>query len=104
MICVDSSVAGKWLFTEEHSAQAGELLRVVLEQQEAIVAPALLPSEVANIIRQRQRQGQLQFGEARALLAGFLAVPISLPVPEVLCDRALVLADQYNLPAVYDAH
>ena len=53
MICVDASVAGKWLFPEEHSAQADALLRGALEQAEPIVAPPLLPSEVANIVRQR---------------------------------------------------
>ncbi len=71
MICADSSVAAKWAFVEEHSSQARALLRDVLQQQEVIVAPPLLPSEVQ--------------------------------APEMLYDRALVLADEYALPAVYDA-
>ena len=104
MICVDASVAAKWLFEEEHSAQADMLLDEALKQQQPIVAPALLPSEIANIIRQRLRQGRLNLTEARTLLAQFLAIPISLQAPEMLYDRALVLADQHNLPAVYDAH
>ncbi len=103
MICVDSSVAAKWSFVELHSFQARALLRVTLEQQEPIIAPPLLPSEVANVIRQRLRQGGLDLGEARALLAQFLAVPLSLQAPETLYDRALLLADQYGLPAIYDA-
>lgn len=103
MICVDSSVAAKWSFVELHSFQARALLRVTLEQQEPIIAPPLLPSEVANVIRQRLRQGRLDLGEARALLAQFLAVPLSLQAPETLYDRALLLADQYGLPAIYDA-
>ena len=104
MICVDASVAAKWSFVEEYSGQARALLRRALEQQEPIVAPPLLPSEVANIIRQRLRQGQVQLDEARALLAQFLALPVALQAPEALYDRSLVLADQHNLPAVYDAH
>jgi predicted nucleic acid-binding protein len=104
MICVDASVAAKWTFVEEYSGQARALLRLALEQQEPIVAPPLLPSEVANIIHQRLRQGQVQLDEARALLAQFLALPVALQAPETLYDRSLVLADQYNLPAVYDAH
>ena len=103
MICVDASVAAKWLFAEQQSAQADELLLVALENRESIVAPPLLPGEVANIIRQRLRQGYLPLGDARALLAQFLAVPISIQTPETLFDRALVLADQYSLPAIYDA-
>ncbi len=103
MICVDASVAGKWLFLEEHSAQADALLRGALQQSEPIVAPPLLPSEVANIVRQRQRQGQLQLSDARALLAHFLAVPIAFEAPDALYDHALVLADRHDLAAIYDA-
>jgi predicted nucleic acid-binding protein len=104
MICADSSVAAKWSFVEEYSDEARALLRAALAQQEPIVAPPLLPSEVANVIRQRMRQGQVPLEEARALLAQFLALPIALQAPETLYDRALVLADEYDLPAVYDAH
>lgn len=70
---------------------------------EPIIAPPLLPSEVANIIRQRQRRGQLELDDARAILASFLALPIALLSPETLYDRALILAHEYDLPAVYDA-
>jgi predicted nucleic acid-binding protein len=104
VICVDSSVAAKWLFAEEHSAEADELLRTALEQQEPIVAPPLLPAEVTNIIRQRLRQAQLRLDEGRELLVQFMALPIAFQPPQMLYDRVLVLTDQYNLPAVYDAN
>jgi predicted nucleic acid-binding protein len=104
MICVDSSVAGKWLFTEEHSAQADSLLQATLSSREPIVAPPLLPSEVLNLLRQRQRAGILTLPQAQALLLRFLAVPISLRFPRRMYRRVLELADQYDLPAVYDAH
>jgi len=104
MICTDASVAAKWVFAEEHTAQARALLREALAQQEPLVAPPLLPSEVANVIRQRLRQGQVRLDEARALLAQLLALSIRLQAPETLDDRALVLADEHHLPAIYDAH
>ncbi len=103
MICVDASVAAKWVFVEEHSPEARALLRTALQSMEPIIAPPLLPSEVANIIRQRQRRGQLELDDARAILASFLALPIALLSPETLYDRALILAHEYDLPAVYDA-
>jgi len=96
-------VAGKWFFREEHSAQADALLRGALEQAEPIVAPPLLPSEVANIVRQRQRLGQIQLNEARTLLAHFLAVPIRFEAPDALYDHALIVADRHALSAIYDA-
>ncbi len=104
MICVDASVALKWVFVaEEHSREARTLLRASHEHRDAIVAPPLLLSEVANAIRQRMRRGQLQLDEARSLLAQFLALPIRLRAPDVLYDRALVLAAAHDLPAIYDA-
>jgi predicted nucleic acid-binding protein len=103
VICTDASVAAKWAFVEEHSSQARALLRAALERPEPIVAPLLLPSEVANVVRQRLRQGDVNLAEARALLTQFLALPISLQAPDGLFDRALVLADRYGLPAIYDS-
>jgi predicted nucleic acid-binding protein len=104
VICVDSSVAAKWLFAEVYSAEADELLRTALDQQEPIVAPPLLPAEVTNIIRQRLRQAQLRLDEGRELLVQFMALPIAFQAPQMLYDRVLVLTEQYNLPAVYDAN
>ena len=103
MICPDSSVAVKWTFVEEHSTEARLLLRDALRRQETIVAPPLLCSEVANTIRQYMRRGQVRLEEARAVLTGFLALPIALYGAPHLYERALVLANEYNMPAAYDA-
>ena len=104
MICIDASVAAKWLLNEDYSDRAEALLNRALATPEPLVAPPLLPSEVANILRQRMQRGTLTLIEARALLAQFRAVPISLQAPETIYEQALVLADRYNLPAVYDSH
>jgi predicted nucleic acid-binding protein len=103
MTCVDASVAAKWVFVEEDWTQARALLRAALEHQELLVAPPLLLSEVASIFRQRMRQGYLDLEDARSLLGHFLALPIAVLEPETLYDRALVLATEYDFPAVYDA-
>lgn len=103
MICVDASVAAKWFFQEEHSDRAVALLQVALGRREPLVAPPPLPSEVANILRQRMRTGTLTLAEAQAILGQFLALPIALHSPDRLYASALALADRYNLPAVYDA-
>lgn len=103
MICVDASVAAKWFFVEEHSPEARALPRTALQTTEPIIAPPLLLSEVANIIHQRLRRGELELGGARAILARFLALPIAVLTPDMLYDRALMLAHEYDLPAIYDA-
>jgi predicted nucleic acid-binding protein len=102
MICVDSSVAVKWLVREQHSQKARALLRVHLDRQEAIVAPPLLPIEIANILRQHVRAGKLAPAHARERLTRFLALPISYVTSLDLYTRALLIAVDHNLPAVYD--
>jgi predicted nucleic acid-binding protein len=104
MICIDASVAAKWLFPEEHSVEAVGLLQQALQEAEPIMAPSLLQIEVANIIRQQMRRGIVDLDSARALLAAFLQVPIAILAPRDLHDRALVVSNELNLPATYDAY
>lgn len=100
----DASVAVKWLFTEEHSDQARAMLRAAHDGTEIIVAPPLLPFEVANTIRQRMRRESVSLQQAQLLLATFLALPINLRAPATLHERALEISARHSLPAVYDVH
>ncbi len=110
MICVDASLAAKWVFEEEHCREARTLYRDALMSSERIVAPALLPIEVTNIVRQRVRrvkppaQQPLSLTEAQEALDRFLALGIEVTMPSQLHRQALELADAQGLPAVYDAH
>jgi predicted nucleic acid-binding protein len=105
MIVVDASLAAKWLFPEEeHSDKALALLTATLQASEPVLAPPLLPSEVANTIRQRMRRDALPLDTALALLEQFLAVPLTLTAPDQLYRRTLAIADAHGLPATYDAH
>jgi predicted nucleic acid-binding protein len=105
MIVLDASVAAKLVLTDEpHADKTLALMRDSLSRSEPVVAPALLPSEVTNILRQRMRRTQMPLQVARQLLADFLALHITLATPAGLYDRALELADQHNLSAAYDAH
>jgi predicted nucleic acid-binding protein len=104
MICVDATVAAKWLFPEEFSEQALDLIETVASNQERVLAPHLLPVEVTNIIRQRMRLEKLTLEQGRVLLARFFAYPITLRSGPPLHDLALNLAAAHDLPATYDAH
>jgi predicted nucleic acid-binding protein len=104
MICVDSSVAAKWVLPEEHSEQALNLYQRVTQAGQEVVAPPLLPIEVCNILRQRVRRGLLRSEDATRALDCFLDFPVRLAAPPRPHSRALGLADQYNLPAAYDAY
>ncbi len=104
MIVADSSVAAKLILIDENGAdKALALAQSCAVQGETIVAPPLLLSEVTNVIRQRMRLRGLLLADTRQLLGDFMALPIAVTAPAGLYDQALQVADQYNLPATYDA-
>jgi len=104
VICVDASVAAKWVLLEQHSGLALALLASARRTGEQIIAPRLLPFEVANIVRKRMVRQALPLADADQRLAEFLSLPVRLVNPERLYRRALAFADAHGLPAVYDAH
>lgn len=104
MICVDASLAAKWLFEEEHHREARAVYRGAVRASERIVGPPLLPIEITNVLRQRMRREGLSLSDANRLLGQFLAFPVAIVAPAQLHERALALADAHHLPVVYDAH
>jgi predicted nucleic acid-binding protein len=105
VICVDASVAIKWLLIEERSEQAVALYDTTVQARQSIVAPHLLPLEVTNILRQRMRaKDGPSLIDTTMLLDGFLKLPIEYHNPAGLHQRALAIADSHDLPAIYDAH
>jgi predicted nucleic acid-binding protein len=104
MIVLDASVAIKLVFPEHHSDRALALLTATVQAGDTVLAPPLLPFEVANAIRQRMVRQGLALQRADQIMTRFLAFPITLTLPAGLYDRAIALADAHNLPAAYDAH
>ncbi|MDI3339929.1 MAG: type II toxin-antitoxin system VapC family toxin [Sphaerobacter sp.] len=104
MIVVDASVAVKWLFPEEHSEVALALASATVESGEPLMAPPLLPVEVANVLRRRMQTDGLSLAMALQLFARFSDLVVIISHPTDLSERALTLATTYQLPAVYDAH
>lgn len=104
MICVDASVAVKWIIDEEFSGQALALVRRADRAAERIVAPALMPFEVGTIIRKQMRREGMTLAAAESLFARFLKSPIEHWSSHELHHEALRIADRYDLPAIYDAH
>lgn len=101
---VDASVGAKWLFPdEEHADRALDLLQTVIGGAVRFHVPPLFHAEVANVVRQRMRREGLPLREAAALLDRLLALPVRVVVPDGLFPLALVIADRYALPAIYDA-
>lgn len=70
---------------------------------EPIVAPTLLPMEIANALRKQVVRKRMSHVDATSLLAIFDTLPIKIyPIP-AQHRVALTTADRFGLPAVYDA-
>jgi predicted nucleic acid-binding protein len=104
VICVDASVAVKWVLEEPHSERAEALLVAATTERHAIIAPPLLPYEVTNILRKRMLRDGLALADADRLLAAFLSLRLTYRQPRNLHRTALALADAYSFRATYDAH
>jgi predicted nucleic acid-binding protein len=105
MICVDASVAVKWILQEEWTVKARALYFATIERGDEIVVPSLMPIEVTNTLRQQMRgPGALSLQGAEVLLADFLSFRFTTFDPAGLHQRALRLADAHRLSAAYDAH
>jgi predicted nucleic acid-binding protein len=104
VICFDASLAAKWYWFEEEAERARALLAASLRQEEEIIEPHLLLSEITNIVHQRMRRGMMALVEARDVLAQVIGLPMHFESPPDLHDLALVLAARFDLPAAYDAH
>lgn len=104
MICVDASVAAKWLLEEEHSDKADALYQACVQAGRPLVVPPLLPIELTNLLRRRMVRDRLSLEQAAQLLERFFTFPVSVINPETLHQKALALAAACDLPATYDAH
>ena len=69
-----------------------------------LAAPALLTYEVTNVLHRYQRQGGLSSETAELALQAALALPVEQVHDIGLHLRARQLAQEYGLPAAYDAH
>ena len=87
-LAIDASVAAKWFLPEEHSAQAGS----VNARRFDLVAPELLIVEIANVLRKRQRRGELALDQAGTLIDSFTSLPIRLIGHLGLAKAALALS------------
>jgi predicted nucleic acid-binding protein len=105
MICVDSSVVVKWLVPEDRSDQARALRRAAARSEDRLVAPVLLALEVNNVLLKKTcRLDPISSVTAATLLDRFLSSEIHLQDPAALHQDALILALDFELPAIYDAY
>ena len=106
VVVIDTSIAIKWVLQEPDTPSAKRLLFQWYAQKTQILAPALLSYEVANVLYQQVRKGNITLASAQEALETILLTGIHLDFSHdpLLARRALELADQFKLPATYDTH
>ncbi len=105
MICVDASVAVKWVIDESLTPRALAVYATAVRDHNPVVAPSLLLMEVNNALLRRTRASSpLTEFEVAQLLTDLLSMDITFYEPSTLHQTALSLAIAYGLPAVYDAY
>jgi predicted nucleic acid-binding protein len=103
MTVIDASVVAKLLVPESHSREAFTLLTETTSDV-GLIAPQLLPYEIANTILQRIRRGVDSVDVVATLMDRFDELPITLHDPHDLTRIAFDIALTFQLRAVYDAH
>jgi predicted nucleic acid-binding protein len=102
MICVDASVAAKWVFIEEDSDLAKAAFRA--HEDSGVIAPAFMAAELTNSISRRVARGLMTHDEGETALEIFLAFEVTLAADPSLHLEALRLAHRFDRPAAYDMH
>ncbi|MGH3785740.1 MAG: type II toxin-antitoxin system VapC family toxin [Pseudonocardiaceae bacterium] len=76
----------------------------LIESDLELIAPSLLPYEVANALHQQQRAAKITAETAQDGLRRVLHLPVELHGDAQLHSRALEIACERRLRATYDAH
>jgi len=94
---VDASVAVQWFAREPGS----EVAAALVEGNQPLVAPDIMPLEVANALWKKLRRGDVPAGDLQPAVTRILASDITLIPTLNLLERAVRLAFEISHP-VYD--
>jgi predicted nucleic acid-binding protein len=94
---VDASVAVQWFAREAGSEAAARLV----EGDQPLIAPDIMPLEVANALWKKTRHGDVPPGDLQPAVTRLLASDITLVPTVSLLERAVRLAVEIGHPA-YD--
>ncbi len=100
-LVIDASVAAKWIFEEPDSDRARVLQRDAGRRGLELVAPEILPAEVANVIWKRVLRGEIDPAEARSVFQEFKGMCPALIRVSGLVEAALTLSIRFR-HSVYD--
>jgi predicted nucleic acid-binding protein len=104
LICVDANFVVKLINNPSETSPYLTLWDTWEQTQTKIIAPTLLCYEVTNVFHRMKLAKQLLNTEAQQCLNNALNLPIQFYADRQLHQQAWEVAQQFNLPAAYDAH
>ena len=99
--CIDATLVVRILDGDSAAMAVWERL---MQSGGELIAPSLLPYEVANALHRQQRLAKITAETAQDGLRRVLRLPIELHGDAQLHSRALEIAYERTLLATYDAH
>lgn len=96
---VDASVAAQWYFPEEQTEVAEALLETAKIE---LLAPDLLHVEMAVLVRERVRRGEIDTGTAERVLEALRKAPVDVKSSSDLAQQAVSLSLREGI-GLYDA-
>lgn len=102
-ICLDANLVIRLVVDVHDNRIQGQWEQWATEQRQ-LLAPALLWYEVTNALYQYHKHNILVESMLGDALTTALLLPVQIIADANLHPRALALAQQFNLPATYDAH
>ncbi|MDJ0902228.1 MAG: type II toxin-antitoxin system VapC family toxin [Xenococcus sp. MO_188.B8] len=103
VLCLDTNVLVSYLVADENSPQADALVLEAVLGIARLVIPAFAWAEVGSVLRKKVRMGLLTIDEAQGCYEDFNNLPIDYINEESVRARSWELAEQYQLPTLYDA-
>lgn len=104
MICLDASVVGKLICPDEEAFQVLEKYEKARTAGKRFLSPALLPYEVASLLRKKRLKKILSGAESLGAIHLFRGLEIELTHFEDIMERVLTLCEAFgSFLTVYDA-
>ena len=102
-VCVDASLAAKWLLREHDRSLALQLRADIRGRGDEFIAPYHLPGEVASAIYKSAQTGKISPEVSRLTMARIIGLNIELINTPELPVRAYEIAATFRLKWIYDA-
>jgi predicted nucleic acid-binding protein len=102
-VVVDSNIFIGTIIRDESTPKARALLKMWIENDFQLSAPALFRYEIMAVMRKHIYRGSLLTQQANEAIQFVFEHDIRFYLDQTLLQRGLELANQFNLPTAYDS-